>query len=140
MRGCSMGFRFLSIGMVVIGLLIGTAIRADEPPSTANLGKKIRNFALTDAQGKAWSLYDLKDQKAIVVVFLSFECPVSTSYSQPLADMAAEFGKSRVAFVGLTTNADETPAEVAKQARIYKLPFPCSRMPPTRARTRCTPR
>jgi len=88
------------------------------------LGKKIANFTLADAHGKTWSLYDLKDRKAIVLVFLSFECPVSTSYSQPLADMAAEFGKAGVAFVGLTTNADDTAAAVAKQALHYKLPFP----------------
>jgi peroxiredoxin len=119
-----MGFRSLSCLALIAALFWGMGGRADEAPSTANLGKKIANFTLTDAQGKAWSLYDLKDKKAIVIVFLSFECPISTSYAQPLADMAAEFGKAGVAFVGLTANADESPAEVAKQARAYKLPFP----------------
>ena len=48
-------------------------------PSTAQLGKKIDNLQFTDADGKALSLYDLKDKKAIVLVFLSFDCPVSQS-------------------------------------------------------------
>jgi peroxiredoxin len=105
-------------------LLPANAARADNAPSAAKVGKKIDNFTLLDDQGKPWSLHDLKDRKAIVLVFLSFECPISTSYSKPLADLAAEFGKYGVAMVGLSTNADETPAEVAKQARAFNLPFP----------------
>src|SRR5262249_18411084 len=97
---------------------------ADNPPSTANLGKKIANVAFKDAAGQATSLYDLKDRKAIVVVFLSFDCPVSTSYSQKLADLAEQFGKQDVAFIGLTTNQDETPAQVSRLAKDYSLPFP----------------
>src|SRR6266545_2480692 len=105
-------------------LLAGTApVNADDP-NTANVGKKIANVAFKDAAGKASSLYDLKDKKAIVVVFLSFDCPVSNSYSQPLADMATEFGKQGIEFVGLTVNQDETPAQVAKLARTFALPFP----------------
>ena len=84
----------------------------------------MRNIPLTDADGKSIHLYDLKDKKAIVLVFLSFECPVSTSYSQPLADIAADLAKHDVAFFGLTTNQEETPAEVVKHAKEFKLPFP----------------
>ena len=44
---------------------------------------------------------------------------------QPLADMAKEFDTSMVSrSIGLTTNDDDTPAQVAKQARQYNLPFP----------------
>src|SRR5437773_10387385 len=89
-------------------------------PSTAQLGKKIDNLQFTDADGKALSLYDLKDKKAIVLVFLSFDCPVSQSYSQPLADMAKAFDKLGVAFLGLTVNQDETLADVAKHAKEFQ--------------------
>src|SRR2546421_8747516 len=97
---------------------------ADPVPSKANLGKKIANVAFTDAAGKTFSLYDVKDKKAVVVMFLSFECPVSNSYAQPLADMANEYAKHGIAFIGLTTNSEETDADVAKHAKEYKLPFP----------------
>ncbi|HYV38416.1 MAG TPA: redoxin domain-containing protein [Gemmataceae bacterium] len=96
---------------------------ADDPPSKF-LGKKIANIAFTDADGKTTHLYDLKDKKAIVVVFLSFECPVSTSYMQPLADIANELNKQGVVLMGLTENQDETPADVAKLAKEFKVPFP----------------
>src|SRR4051812_33856269 len=60
---------------------------AGDEPNTAQLGKKIVNIPFTDADGKTTHLYDLKDKKAIVIVFLSFECPVSNSYAQPLAEI-----------------------------------------------------
>src|SRR5262252_1290119 len=90
--------------VLIAGLVLLNPSPADPSPSTANLGKTI-------------SLYDLKDKKAIVIVFLSFECPVSASYSQPLANMATEYGKHGVAFLGVTTNDEESAAQVAKLAR-----------------------
>jgi peroxiredoxin len=94
-----------------------------DKPSTAQVGKKIANISFTDEKGGTFMLHDLKDKKAIVLVFVSFDCPVSTGYSQVLAEMATEFGKQGVTFVGLTVNQDESRAEVAKQAKAWKLPF-----------------
>ena len=76
--------------VLIAGLVLLNPSPADPPPATDNLGKKIANVTFKDANGKSFALYDFKDKKAIVVVFLSFECPVSTSYSQPLANMAKE--------------------------------------------------
>jgi peroxiredoxin len=95
-----------------------------DKPNTALVGKKIDNVKLTDSAGKTVSLYDLKDRKAIVLVFLSFECPVSMSYSEPLADMARRFGKEGVEFFGLTTDQDQSAQDIAKQAKDANLPFP----------------
>lgn len=111
---------------VCAGLALAGRAAADEPAKT-NLGKKIPNVTFRDAAGKATSLYDLKGRKAIVVVFLSFDCPVSTSYSQPLNDLVSDFAKQGVSFIGLTANQDETPAQVAKLARDYNLKFPVYR-------------
>src|SRR3974390_1082953 len=95
--------RWSLLTTITAGLVLGDTAWADPVVPKAPAGKKISNLKATDNSGKVFSLYDLKDRKAIVIVFLSFDCPVSTSYSQPLADMAAEFGK-HVAFVGVTVN------------------------------------
>ena len=117
-----MRMRYLSVFLACF--FLASPALAQREPSTAYVGKKISNLAFKDDNGQTQSLYSHKDRKAIVLVFLSFECPVSTSYAQPLADMAKEFGKYGVAFVGLTTNEDETSAQVAKQARHFNLNFP----------------
>ena len=90
----------LFVSFSLAALLIAPA-RADDPPSAARLGKKIDNITLHDAAGKPHSLYDLKDKKAIVIVFLSFDCPVSNGYAQPLAELAKNYGERGVAFVGV---------------------------------------
>src|SRR5262249_26122550 len=115
--------------LILFALATGATLWLARPspadnPNTAQLGKKIDNLQFTDADGKTLSLHDLKGKKAIVLVFLSFDCPISRSYAQPLADMAKEFAANGVAFIGLTVNQDETPAEVAKHAKEFNLTFP----------------
>jgi peroxiredoxin len=116
------------VAAALLATLLGAgAARAGEKTSTAQLGKKIDNVTFRDAAGKQFALHDLKDKKAIVVVFLSFECPVSLSYSQPLNDLAAEYAKQGVAVVGLTVNQGETDADVAKHVKDNNLKFPVFR-------------
>ncbi len=103
------------------GLVVGS--RAGDSPSTARLGKKIANVTLTDAAGKPFSLYDLADRKAVVILFLSFDCPVSAGYSQPLAALAETYQKRGVAFVGVCPSDDDA-ATVARSAREHQIPFP----------------
>ena len=113
--------------VMLISLPIAGSLRTtDKSPSTAKLGQKVANLTFHDEAGKTFSLYDVKDRKAIVIVFLSFECPVSTSYSDPLAGLQKQYGK-HVSFIGLTVNEDESRAQVAKLARDFKIPFPVYR-------------
>jgi len=116
---------------VVLSLVVAAAITcwltqrsAADNPNRAQVGKKIDNVKFTDITGKTFALYDLKDKKAIVLVFLSFECPVSTSYSQPLAEMAKDYERLGVSFIGLSTNQDDTVAELQKQVKECALNFP----------------
>jgi peroxiredoxin len=111
----------------LLALLACSAPTWADGPSKAKLGEKIPNLVFHDAAGKQHALHDLKDQKAIVVVFLSFECPVSNSYCRPLADMHKEYAKHGVSFVGLTVSDDDSPAIVAKQAKEFELSFPIYR-------------
>jgi peroxiredoxin len=114
---------------VVVGLLTillssnAFGVNAQEP-SHAKIGEKIPNLTFKDEKGKTYRLYELENKKAIVIVFLSFDCPVAKSYAEPLSEMAKEFGKHGVTLWGLTTNEDETIAEVAKQAKHFNLTFP----------------
>jgi len=117
------GVLVLFVAALTAGLWLVPSAPADNQIN-ANVGKKIANIPFTDVDGKTTHLYDLKGKKAIVLVFLSSDCPVSKSYSQPLAEMADDLKARGVAFVGLTTNHDETPLEVVKFAAEFKLPFP----------------
>jgi peroxiredoxin len=123
-----MQFSNLQYGWLLLGAALcsgpGSSLRAENAASTDKIGKKIERVSFKDAAGKPLTLDDLKAKKAVVVVFLSFECPVSTSYAQVLTDLARTYGPRDVAFLGITTNDDETAAEVARLAAEFKLPFP----------------
>src|SRR5262249_4068621 len=126
-KGIDMRLRFAVPALFAAAALTGLWLTRPAPaddPTTPHLGEKIAHPAFTGPAGTPPRLYDLKEKKAIVLVFLSFDCPVSTSYAQPLADMANELGKHGVAFVGLSTNQDETAADLARHAKECTLPFP----------------
>lgn len=112
----------LVLSLAMPCLFVGSA-RAEEQPSTARLGKKIADLPFKDSIGKAAPLSGLLGKKATVVVFLSFECPVATSYAQPLASLAKTYGDKGVTFVGVCP-CEEDAATVAKLAGDYKLGFP----------------
>lgn len=116
MRRC---FSFLAIAAI---LAVGVA-RAETPASNAKLNQKIDNIRLAGADGKAFALHDLKDRKAVVVLTLSFECPVSNSYSSALSEMAKMLKPRGVTLIGVV--CDGTAAkEVAAAAAKYNLGFP----------------
>jgi peroxiredoxin len=88
------------------------------------INKKIDNFTLKNSSGRAVSLADYKDRKAVVVVFLSFECPVSNSYAPVLAELAKKYAGKKVAFLAVNSSDDGSAAELARTADTYKFPFP----------------
>lgn len=121
------------IGLVVplialAGLLVALggprATTGAEPPvSTDRLNKEIDNVSLTDAAGKASALKDHAGKTATVVVFLSFDCPVSNSYAATLIELHKKYAERGVTFLALVPT-DDDPAKVAKKAAEFKLPFP----------------
>jgi peroxiredoxin len=103
-------------------LAIVAARAADELP-TDKINTKIDRLALTTPDGKPFAVTSLQGKKAVVVVFLSFDCPVSTSYCTPLTEMAKGYADKGVAFVGVVAG-DEPLDSLAKRAAEYKLGFP----------------
>src|SRR5438067_670077 len=108
-----------------VALLLAAAggSAADPAPPTDRLNKKIDNLTPTAADGTPAKLHDLKDPQAVVVVFLSFDCPVSNSYATTLAEMHRDFSGKGVTFLAVVPT-DDPAAEVARKAADFKLPFP----------------
>jgi peroxiredoxin len=121
--------RLVRFALPLVALALGVALAtfrgsaADPAVSTDRLNKEIDNVKLTDAAGKSSALKDFGGKTATVVVFLSFDCPVSNSYAQTLAELHDAYSKKGVGFVALVPT-DDDPAKVAKKAAEFKLPFP----------------
>ncbi|QJX00566.1 redoxin domain-containing protein [Frigoriglobus tundricola] len=96
---------------------------ADPAPSTDRLNKTIENVSFTDASGKPSALKDHAGKTATVVVFLSFDCPVSNSYCSTLAALHKRYAEKGVGFVAFVPTGDDA-AKVAKKAAEFDYPFP----------------
>jgi peroxiredoxin len=116
--------RFLLLGVVCLAIVGAARAEPGKPPP--NVGKKVENVRLTGLNGKALALADLKDREAIVVVFLSFDCPVSTSYAAALNELAREYSPRKVAVLGICPTTDEAAA-LARHAKEFQLTFPLFR-------------
>ena len=113
-----------AVGFTLALSLLAGAVRADDVPSDARLGKKIANVTLADAAGKPVLLHDLKDRKAVVIVFLSFECPMSTGYAAAARRSGQGVRRARRGDLGRGRADDVTPAQLAKHAKEFDIPFP----------------
>ena len=103
---------------------VGPVAGADADLGVDPLNTRIDSVTLKDADGKLVSLLELKERnRAIVVVFLSFDCPVSTSYAPVLAELAKSYADKRVAFLGVACNDEGDAAQIVRQAAEFKLPF-----------------
>src|SRR5262249_17528626 len=63
-------------------------------------------------------------KKAVVLVFLSFECPVSNSYAGPLTELGKKYTDKGVTVVGICAVDEDEVVAAAKQVQEFKVGFP----------------
>src|SRR4051794_30631518 len=100
--------RTCSLALLALVGLAGAGL-ADSPADVDKLNKKI-TFTLADPAGKPWSLASQQGKKAVVVVFLSFDCPVSNSYAPTLVELHRSYAEKGVAFVAVNASDDLSTA------------------------------
>jgi peroxiredoxin len=100
-------------------LLAGAGLpRAGETPARA-----VKDFALLDAQGRKHTADAWKDRKAVVLVFLGTECPVSNGYAPEYRRLVEAYTGKGVLFHGVHPDPDVTAEAAAKHAAEYRLPW-----------------
>lgn len=110
--------------MVVNLLLLGLVALGADTPTSPRAARAIDNFRLSDPRSdRTVALADLKDKKAVVVVFLGTECPVNKAYLPVLVSLAEEFGPRGVQVLGISSNRQDTAGRVAEYAQRNNIPF-----------------
>lgn len=85
---------------------------------------KVENFTLKDYNGKTHSLSDYKDSKAIVLMFISTQCPVSNSYNEKMNELYQNYHTKNIAFIGLNSNKAEAAENIKEHAEDHGFQFP----------------
>lgn len=88
----------------------------------ADLGR-VTKLDLADPAGKSYSLAECREAKAVVLIFLGTECPVSNGYAPELARLAKRYGEAGVRFFGIHADPEVTADIARTHANEYGLPF-----------------
>lgn len=90
---------------------------------SAGMPAAIENFSLIDYNGKKISLADYKNSKAIVLIFISTQCPVSNAYNERMASLHNDYSTKNIALLGINSNKAETPEEIKEHAQEQRFGF-----------------
>jgi peroxiredoxin len=110
---------YIVIAALVMAAAVPLSLAAAETPAQ----QRNFDFTLKDYNGKAFSLKDFQDAKAVVVIFVSTRCPVSNAYNKRMADLYQDFKDKHIAFVGINANKAEDVAEIKEHAHKHGLEF-----------------
>ncbi len=94
------------------------------PGAFAGEIKKVDNFSLDDVHGKKHSLTDHKDAKAIVLMFIATQCPVSNAYNERMAALERDYASKDIVFIGINSNKQESVEEIKEHAEKNGFRFP----------------
>ncbi len=111
------------LSVILISVGIGAAACFAEINPGVGLGEKVKDFTLKDYNGKKHSLYSLKGKKALVVMFIATECPVSNAYNERMVGLANDYRDRGVEFIGINSNKQERVEDIAKHAQAHKFNF-----------------
>jgi peroxiredoxin len=114
--------------ILVLALLCAasSALTAEAPAIAA----AAPDFQLTTLDGKPFSLSSAaKSHKAVVLIFISTQCPYSNAYNDRMRDMASAYASKGVLFAGVNSNKTEDAAAVLSHAKEHGHTFPIMKDP-----------
>src|SRR6516225_12411938 len=93
--------------------------------ASAGVGDKVADVgSMRDLRGSARSLHSFKDHKAIVIVFLGTDCPISNLYVPSLLEMEKKYRDQNVQVIAAYPNENEDLDQISRHAYDRELPFP----------------
>jgi hypothetical protein len=103
----------------------GAFLRASEEATEATaIGSKLPNsHSLRDLRGNGRDLEGFKGHKAVVLVFLGSDCPVSKVYVPGIVELERKYRTKGVQFLGVYPNELEDLDQIAANAYEMGIPF-----------------
>lgn len=117
MKGHTLRSKIYFKTAVVLSLFVFNNIVSADSPS------KVENFSLKDYNEKIYKLNDFKNSKAIVIMFIATQCPVSNGYNTRMAKLYDDYKSKGVTFLGINSNKQETVEEIKNHAKEQNLNF-----------------
>lgn len=87
-------------------------------------GDKIDDFSITNYDNNTYTLSDLKDSKAVVIIFWSAECPFVQAFNDRINSIVKPYIDKGVTFWGINSNQTESASEVQTHFENHGYLFP----------------
>jgi len=81
----------------------------------------LKSFKFKDIGGTVHAPFGNKKQKAIVVIFISTDCPIANYYQPSLSRMAKQFKRDGISFFLVHPDSDLSVKEAEQHAKEYKI-------------------
>ena len=113
--------------------MVGAAVLLAAAASPALAGKHNKKLSIGDKapafsglqgiDGKTYSLSDLGDKEAVVLVFTCNHCPVAQAYNERFNEFAKEYEGKKVAFLAINVDKSESVDVMKKFAKEEDLKY-----------------
>lgn len=113
-----------STKILVLSLILFAAVFMSVKILTIEPGDKAKDFSLSNYDGKTYKLSDQKDASAIVIIFISTECPFVQAYNDRMKSLASEYQTKNVVFWGINSNKNESVDRVKEHNTEVGYNFP----------------
>lgn len=115
-------FLLIVVSLSVIILAFTNKKQNENPEPVSAI--KISEFTLSDIYKKEHSLSDYKDSKAILILFIATQCPVSNAYNTRMVGLYNEYHEKDIAILGINSNKQESLDECKEHAEKHGFKFP----------------
>lgn len=109
-----------AIVIIAISFSLTSAFASDDTDSLRVLDR----FEFTDVDGEAHSLDGRVDQRALVFVFVTTDCPIANSYQPLLTKLQQEYQSKGFQFVLVHEGPGQTPEKLRTHAKEYGVTCP----------------
>ena len=114
----------------VLILAVLCALACNAVAEAPAIGAVAPDFQLTTIDGKSFSLSSAaKDHKAVVLMFISTQCPFSNAYNEQMKALADAYAARGVLFAGINSNKSEDTAAALAHAKAHGHTFPIMKDP-----------
>lgn len=115
-------FLLIVVSLSVIILAFTNKKQNENPEPVSAI--KISEFTLSDIYKKEHSLSDYKDSKAILILFIATQCPVSNAYNTRMVGLYNQYHEKDIAILGINSNKQESLDECKEHAEKHGFKFP----------------
>lgn len=107
---------YRKIKVVLFGLMVAT--------SASMAATSVDDFTLKDHKGNSHTLSQYKDSKAIVLLFVSVQCPISNAYNERMEALNKDYADKGVTVLALNSNKAESIDKIKEHAQKHDFSFP----------------